>query len=61
MIEIKTRIQLASNKKSYEVLYSYDKGNSYHPYKSGLTLDEANKEAISIKGHIKLLRDIRVK
>ena len=61
MINIKTLIQLSASKRSYEVLYSYDNGASYHLYKNGLTLDEANKEAISIKGHIKLLRDIRVK
>jgi hypothetical protein len=61
MIRIKTRIQLTANKKSYEVLYSYDNGTTFHLHKSGLTLDQANKESISIKGHIKLLKDLRVK
>ena len=61
MINVKTQIRLTASKRNYEVLYSYDNGNSYHLHKSGLTLDQANKEAISIKGHIKLLRDVRVR
>ena len=61
MIRIKTKIQMSSSKRSYEVYYSYDNGTSYHLHKTGLTLDEANRESISIKGTIKLLRDLKVK
>lgn len=61
MVNIKTRVQLSENKRSYEVLYSYDNGKTYKLHKKGLTLDEANRESVSITGSFKLLRDIEVK
>lgn len=53
---VKTRIQLSEAGK-HEVLVSMD-GTNYRPYKTGLTLDNAVKEATSIRGHYSLWNDI---
>lgn len=52
--KIKTKIQLSSDKKTYDVLLSKDGGINYHIYKTFKTDEEAMRETVSIKGHLKL-------
>jgi hypothetical protein len=61
MVNIMTRVQLSESKRSYEVLYSYDNGKTYRLHKKGLSLDEANRESVSVRGTFKLLHDLKVK
>ena len=53
---VKTRIQLSEAGK-HEVQVSMD-GTNYRSYKTGLTLDNAVKEATSIRGFLTLANDI---
>lgn len=55
--KIVPEIRLASSKKNYEVWYQNPKGECVL-HKKGLTLDEANKETISVMGHTRLWNDI---
>lgn len=64
MITIKkvtTRIQLAEDAKTYEVLYSKD-GKNYLLHKDGFkSINAAVKETTRVNGAIRLLRDINKK
>ena len=50
-------IKLSSSKRSYEVWFKDSKGEDVL-HKKGLTLDQANREIISVNGHTRLLNDL---
>jgi hypothetical protein len=54
---VKTQIVLNKETNEHEVQVSMD-GKNYHPYKTGLSVDTAMKEATSIRGHLTLWNKI---
>ena len=50
-------IKLSPSKRNYEVWCKDSKGESVL-HKKGLTLDEANREIISVNGHTRLWNDL---
>ena len=55
--KIITEIKLSPSKRNYEVWYQNTNGESVL-HKKGLSLDEANKETVSLMGHTRLWNDI---
>jgi hypothetical protein len=50
-------IRLANNKKSYEVWYTDSKGEVVL-HKKGLSLDDANKESVALRGYQRLWNEL---
>jgi hypothetical protein len=55
---IQTKIQLSSDKKTWDVLLSKD-GINFHFYKTFKSDKDAVKETVSIKGHYRLISDLK--
>lgn len=54
---MKTEIRVSSN--GFEVWYSTDGGQTSQFHKTFKSMDEAVKETVSLKGHQRLLSDLR--
>lgn len=58
MSTIKTEIRPVRG--GYQVLYSLDGGQTIEPHKKFKKFDDAVKETVTLKGHYKLLGDLKL-
>jgi hypothetical protein len=53
------KTEIKKGPKGYEVWYSTDGGQTIQFHKSFKSMDDAVKETVSLKGHQRLLMDLR--